>query len=187
MNAAHKWIVFSYKVPTEPSTLRVRVWRTLKALGVIYVQQSVCVAPGTPEVRKKADLLKTSIESNGGEVLLLEVERFSDETEQQLIELFNRQRTMELEEFFGGCHLFLKEMESETAKGNFSYHEVEENEAEFAKLKRWHKKIMKRDFFCCPLTGESKRLLEQCEQKFTEFIQKVYATEGTAEGQIRLD
>ncbi|MFC6227852.1 Chromate resistance protein ChrB [Paenibacillus allorhizosphaerae] len=187
MNADVKWIILSYKVPAEPSTLRVRVWRTLKALGVVYIQQSVCVAPKTPEVAKKIEALKRMIETNSGEALLLEVERFANGTEQELRDLFNKQRTLELEEFLGGCQLFLQEIESETAKGNFSYREVEENEAELAKLQRWHKKIAKRDFFGCPILGESKRRLEQCDQTFNVFMHKVYATEGSAEGKIHLD
>ncbi|WP_313431152.1 hypothetical protein [Siminovitchia terrae] len=42
-----KWIVLSYKVPIEPSTILVRVWENLKALGVTYLQQSVCIGPDT--------------------------------------------------------------------------------------------------------------------------------------------
>ncbi|CAG7647238.1 hypothetical protein PAESOLCIP111_05345 [Paenibacillus solanacearum] len=187
MHADVKWIILSYKVPAEPSTLRVRIWRTLKALGVVYIQQSVCVAPQTQEVAKKIEALQKMITANSGEALLLEVERFADGTEKELRKLFNKQRVAELEEFLGGCRLFLQEIESETSKGNFSYHEVEENEADLAKLKRWHKKIAKRDFFGCPLLGESKRQLEQCELTFDAFMHQVYATEGSAEGKIHLD
>lgn len=187
MNEELTWIIFSYKVPAEPSTLRVRVWRTLRALGVVYIQQSVCVSPGSPEIQKKIEMLKKSIESNDGEALLLEVKQFSDETQKKIIDMFNQQRTKELEELLTGCQHFLREIETETKKGNFSYHEVEENEADLAKLKRWQKKIIKRDFFSSPLREETQLLLEECERRFIDFMNKVYVTEGKAEGMIKLD
>lgn len=187
MNTEHSWIVFSYKVPSEPSTIRVRVWRTLKALGVIYIQQSVCVAPDNAEVRKKIQSIKKLIESSEGEALLLDVNQFATHTEEELLNIFNKQRIAEYEEFLEGCKNFLNEIEKETRKGKFTYHEVEENEAELAKLKRWIKKITKRDFFSCPDLEQAKLKLDECELKFSEFIETVYATEGAVEGKIRKD
>jgi hypothetical protein len=178
----YSWIVFSYKVPNEPSTIRVRVWRTLKALGVVYIQQSVCVAPDTAEVKKEIQSIKKLIETNEGEALFLEVNNFTAETEKQLFELFNKQRIAEYEELLEGCKNFL--IETETRKGKFTYHEVEENEAEFGKLNRWHKKIKKRDFFSCPNSLQAKQLLDECEQKIGVFIESVYASEGNVEGEI---
>ncbi|WP_010492549.1 Chromate resistance protein ChrB [Paenibacillus elgii] len=178
------WIVLSYKVPSEPSTMRVRVWRNLKALGVVYIQQSVCVAPDTSEVRKKIQQIKKSIDSINGETLLLEVVQFSENTEEHIIELFNQQRTKEYEEFLDGCDLFLKEMESETQKQNFTFHEVEENEADLGKLKRWFRKIMKRDFFQSPLEIRAKSQLDLCESKLAQFTDQVYQSEGQKEGEI---
>lgn len=187
MNKGQSWIVLSYKVPSEPSTIRVRVWRTLKALGVVYIQQSVCVAPETAEVKKKIQSLKKLIESSEGEALLLEVSKFTDVTEEELTEIFNKQRIAEYEEFIEGCNNFLHEIETETMKCKFTYHEVEENEAELGKLKRWYKKITKRDFFSCTNSMQAKQKLDECELKFGVFIENVYYTEGKAEGDITKD
>lgn len=180
----HSWFVLSYKVPSEPSTVRVRIWRQLKSLGVVYIQQSVCVAPDTVEIRKKVQQIKKTIESSGGETLLLEATEFSPISEEQLIRLFNQQRTKEYEEFLGGCGLFLNEIANETGKGNFTFHEVEENEADLGKLKRWFRKIMKRDFFQSSLGSRAKSQLELCEAKLAEFTDQVYRSEGQKEGKI---
>lgn len=187
MEKEQGWLIFSYKVPSEPSTLRVRTWRTLKALGVIYIQQSVCVAPETAEVRKKILSIKNQIEANQGETILLEATQLSSQTEEQLHDLFNQQRITEYEEFLGGCKNFLNEIDYESKKGNFSFHEVEENESELAKLKRWFRKIEKRDFFSCPTCDEAKKNLLECEKAFSGFTSKVYETEGHFEGNISFD
>jgi ribosomal protein L30/L7E len=181
------WIIFSYKVPPQPSTLRVRIWRTLKALGVVYIQQSVCVVPDTTEVRKKLNAIIKLIESSEGEALLLEVSKFSPNTVTQLLELFNKQRNAEYEEFLEGCNKFIKEIEYETHKSNFTFYEIEENEADLEKLKRWYKKILKRDFFSAHKGIEAKNTLEICEKLFAEFTDKIYQSEGNFEGNIELE
>lgn len=180
----HSWIVLSYKVPSEPSTVRVGIWRNLKALGVVYIQQSVCVAPDTVEVRKKLLQIKRTIDLNDGEALFLDVVQFAEPTEKQLIQMFNQQRTKEYEEFLDGCESFLKEMETESQKRNYTFHEVEENEADLGKLKRWFRKILKRDFFQSDLATQAKSQLDLCETTLAEFTNEVYRSEGRVEGKI---
>lgn len=181
------WLILSYKVPAEPSTLRVRVWRNLKELGVIYIQQSVCVAPALPEVQKKLEHIKSLIEENSGEALLLVVNQFEQITEKQLIDMLNEKRTLEYTEFLDGCQNFLSEIDMETNRRNYTFHEVEENEADLAKLKRWYRKILRRDFFKSDLMNPSKQKLDQCERILDEFTNKVYQSEGRLEGEISDD
>lgn len=183
----HPWIIFSYKVPSEPSTLRVRIWRNLKEMGVIYIQQSICVAPDNPDTRKKIQQIQKLIEGHNGEALFLEIIKCSESTEDKLVSIFNQQRKAEYEEFFEGCRNFIKEIETETAKEKFTFHEVEENEVELIRLKRWFRKIIKRDFFACPLLDEAKHLLDRCEEMLVEFTNSVYRTEGYSEGKIKSD
>ncbi|OPX84095.1 MAG: hypothetical protein A4E53_03870 [Pelotomaculum sp. PtaB.Bin104] len=178
------WIIFSYRTPTEPSTLRVRAWRTLKALGVVYIQQSVCVAPDTPEVRKRLEQIQKQINDSGGESLLLEVANFAQSTEEYLIDAFNSQRLLEYEEFYAGCNNFLKEIDMEMERENFTFREVEENEADLMKLRKWYRRVMKRDYFITPKLTEAKSKLDLCESVLLEFTNKVYQSEGYSEGQI---
>ena len=107
-------------------------------------------------------------------------------TEDELLALFNKHRTAEYDELLEGCDNFLREIEieNETRKGKFTFHEVEENEAELGKLKRWHKKIAKRDFFHNEKAEAAQVELETCEQYFNAFVETVYATEGRSEGEI---
>ena len=49
----HSYLLLIYQVPTQPSAARVAVWRELKRLGALYLQQSVCVMPLTAAYRGK--------------------------------------------------------------------------------------------------------------------------------------
>ena len=70
------WIIFTYKIPSEPSSARVRVWRNLKTLGVHYLQQSVCILPSKEEIIKKLKKLEVFIHESGGEPLSLKLKDF---------------------------------------------------------------------------------------------------------------
>lgn len=179
-----KWLLLSYRVPADPSTVRVRVWRTLKSLGALYIQQSVCILPHTTDTRKRIDQLRELVVENHGEALLLGVDQFSDMTEKQLIALFNEQREMEYKDFIGACNLFHEEIERETELKKFIFHEVEENEAELLRLKRWHRKVLKRDFFSSAYSTESAQRLNECETVLRRFTEQVYESEGEREGEL---
>jgi hypothetical protein len=153
-------------------------------MGGLYIQQSVCLAPAVPEVQKKLQQIQKLISDSKGESLLLDVNQFSGTSQEELVRMFNKQRTEEYEEFIDGCSLFLREIESETGKGKFTFHEVEENEADLSKLKRWQRKILKRDFFNCPLQTQAINRLHQCENALYHFTNQVYRVEGKAEGEI---
>jgi hypothetical protein len=67
------WLVFIYKVPNEPSARRVYVWRKLKALGAILLQDSAWVLPANPRTREKMQWLAAEIKDmEGGEATLWE-------------------------------------------------------------------------------------------------------------------
>jgi hypothetical protein len=65
------WLLFTYKVPNEPSARRVYVWRKLKGLGAILLHDSVWVLPDTPHTREKLQWLTTEVrDMEGGEAML---------------------------------------------------------------------------------------------------------------------
>lgn len=125
--------------------------------------------------------LKLFIVESGGEVSLLEVEKFSNRSEETIIEEFNQERRLEYQEFIEGTENFLTELEEETKKQNFSFREIEENEVELRRLKNWLVKIKKRDFFQCELQQKALDYFENCNKALEDFTTKVYKLEGIDE------
>jgi len=56
------WLMLIYRVPSEPSRLRTAVWRRLKALGAVYVANSVAVLPESPEAGRALRGLRAGVE-----------------------------------------------------------------------------------------------------------------------------
>lgn len=66
------WLLFVYKVPSEPSARRVYVWRKLKRLGAILLHDAVWVLPATARTRENLQWLAAEINEMTGEAFLWE-------------------------------------------------------------------------------------------------------------------
>lgn len=68
--SARKWLQLVYKVPREPTALRVSIWRKLKQLGAIAQQDAVWVLPATPRTQELLQWLASEIVEMKGEATL---------------------------------------------------------------------------------------------------------------------
>ncbi len=99
----------------------------------------------------------------------------TDQNEQaSFIARFHEARNEEYRELLEQCGEFFKELDKETARENFTFAEVEENEEELSKLRQWYGKIKTRDTFGAPLEAQAGRMLEKCEKALAVFCERVY-------------
>jgi hypothetical protein len=92
------WLIFIYKVPNEPSARRVYVWRKLRALGAILLQDSAWVLPATQVTREKLEWLAAEVgEMRGGEAMLWEG-RLTNGQDADLVHKF----TAQVDEVYSG-------------------------------------------------------------------------------------
>jgi hypothetical protein len=69
------WLLLIYKIPREPAAGRVFVWRKLKQLGAIPLQDAAWVLPGTPKTQELLQWLAAEITELGGDATLLSAEQ----------------------------------------------------------------------------------------------------------------
>ena len=62
-----KWLLLTYKIPRQPTAGRVYVWRKLKQLGAVAVQDAVWALPATPRAQEQFQWLASEIAELGGE------------------------------------------------------------------------------------------------------------------------
>ncbi|HVI41191.1 MAG TPA: Chromate resistance protein ChrB [Anaerovoracaceae bacterium] len=169
-----KWLVISYNLPTEPSRHRVAIWRGLKKIGAVNIQQSMWILPDKDENYSSLQKLSQDIESNDGESLLMESVFFEESHEERVILLFNSMRDEEYLEFVRECDKYLKEIEKEIAKEKFTFSELEEEEAEFEKLLSWYKKIEARDIFHSSCKEEAVETMDKIKDAYENYSEMVY-------------
>lgn len=170
-----RWLVISYNLPTEPSRYRVSVWRALKKLGVVNIQQSMWVLPYAEENYTALRKISEEIEQNGGDALLMDCVFFDEMHEEKVTAALNLVRDEEYGELIDECGKYLKELEKEIRIEKFTFAELEEEEEELDKLISWHGKIAARDVFGAPEGKRAGDLLTQIRQAFDEYSEMVYS------------
>jgi hypothetical protein len=169
----NEWLAINYTLPREPSRVRVSVWRRLKKSGAVSIQQSMWILPSGDENRRSLEEIKLDVVSGGGEAFVIEFSADED-GKKIMVERLNSARDEEYTELLEQCDEFIKEIEKETARENFSFAEIEENEEELEKLKQWHDKIAARDAFGAPLHEKSVAALTGCAEALEGFCDRVY-------------
>lgn len=82
------WLLLSYKIPREPTSGRVSVWRKLRRLGALPVQDAVWVLPLNPRTREHFQWLADEIGELGGEATIWESRPISDGHDETLAQRF---------------------------------------------------------------------------------------------------
>ena len=60
------WLLLHYKLPSQPSALRVYTWRKLKRLGAILLHEAVWILPDQPRTAEQIQWIAAEIEEMGG-------------------------------------------------------------------------------------------------------------------------
>src|SRR3990167_4490618 len=80
-----QWLVLLVALPPHPSSLRVRVWRKLRALGAVALKKSVYILPFTPENVEQFQWLTQEVQKARGEATLMKVDQIETMTRAEKI------------------------------------------------------------------------------------------------------
>ncbi len=175
---ARRWLLLIYRIKAESSGRRTYVWRQLRQLGAVYLQQAAAILPDRPELRAELDRLGQRIRSSGGEASLLQTVSPTPAWEQDLVARFNAARDAEYAEILDSVESFEDEIRRETRKKRFRFAELEEGEADWEKLQRWFARLAERDFFGAPGRAPAEEALARGRSMLEDFTQEVYRAEG---------
>ena len=172
------WLVFIPQLPSSPSSLRVLVWRRMRAAGAAALQQGVWVLPQTPEHERLLRDVLLEAQQQGGSGILLVATPLDADRASEVVERFRADRDQEYLELGVRCRDFLAEIAKETAAGNLTFAALEENEQDLQKLQNWLGKIRARDFFGALQARVAAEGLAACESALSGFTDAIYAREG---------
>jgi uncharacterized protein YdbL (DUF1318 family) len=167
--------VLIYRVPSEPTRLRSTVWRRLKGVGAIYLQNSAAALPADKTSERALRALRNEIGQMGGSAHLLRSSAVVGAAD--LTAEFNAARNEEYREIVDRCDDFLEEIKRETAEEHFTYAELEENDEDLVKLRSWLEKVAARDVLGASGREEASEALGRCEEALSGFAECVYAAE----------
>ncbi len=134
-----------YRLPREPSRHRVAVWRKLKDLGAIYIQDGVVALPEDATTREQLEWLQLRVREAGGEATLWEARPGTVAEEAELVGTFRSSR----EEAYRAIIAEAERLRRKAQMGG-----VDPSE-QLGKLEREFRAERRRDYFRSPLRGEA--------------------------------
>ena len=168
------WLLLTYKVPPEPAAKRVSLWRKLKGMGAIYLQNGVCLLPRTDDHVRRLKMLENDIAEAGGQSVLLETVALDPAQEAKVLARFKAERDDAYEEFIDKCDDFEAEVAKEVTANHYTYAELEENDVDLKKLQGWLAKIRKLDFYGADRATEAEERLQRCAAVLDDYAHKVF-------------
>lgn len=154
------WLILIVSLPPNPSSLRVRVWRKLRALGAVALKNSVYLLPFTQENLEQFQWLTQEIQKDGGEATLLKVDRVENMKPADVIRLFQDARDQDYRQLAERYRKLLGGLERRPTGRTAT-----RRDEELARLAKEVERVREVDFFDAPGYQEVKRLRETIEMR----------------------
>lgn len=86
------WLLLLLSLPPRPSSLRVRAWRRLKALGAVALKSGAYLLPFSGDRYEQFQWLAQEVQKDRGEATLLKVDRVENMKQPEIVRLFHEAR-----------------------------------------------------------------------------------------------
>ena len=90
-----QWVLLCYRLPREPSTPRITVWRNLKRLGVGQLADGLVTLPADARTREQLEWIAERVVESGGEASIWLAQPATLAQEQQVVDAMKAARGSE--------------------------------------------------------------------------------------------
>jgi hypothetical protein len=171
------WIVFVYRLPAQPSRHRVGVWRELRRIGALPIQQSIYILPDDRTNLDALARVASVVEAAEGESYLLRAEAVDEATRSRLEAAQLQAVEEEYQEFLSESSKFRQEIRKEIRIQKFTRAELAEEEHSFERLERWAVELAGTDRYGAPSRSLAELALKECGEALEDFASRVLAAE----------
>ena len=146
-----RWVLLVYRIPREPSRHRVAVWRKLRDLGALYLQDGVAALPEDAVTREQLEWLQLKVREAGGEATLWEARPGTMAEEAELVGDFRASREKTYRAIIAGAERLQRK--AQMGGGETLLEQLGKLEREFRAERR-------RDYFRSPLRLQAAEALK---------------------------
>ena len=145
MVTSENWIMLSYRIPREPSTPRIAVWRRLKALGVAQIGDGLVGLPYDASTKESLEWVANMVEEADGRATIWIATPTMRRYGRDLVSELSGERAAEY-----------RGLIERAAEGDASGRESRSLRAELRRIER-------RDYFPPPERAEARAAVERLE------------------------
>ncbi len=132
--------MLSYRIPREPSTPRIAVWRKLKELGVAQIGDGLVALPADARTVEHLEWVAAAVHEAGGDATVWKAAPTTRRASRDMAEQMSAARTKEYDEILVEISSLAQPVEART----------------IARLRRSWRKIDRRDYFRSALRDEAR-------------------------------
>ena len=153
------------------------MWRELRRVGAVQLGQGSWALPNAPVFAGAIAGVVELIGHHEGDVLALEASASDESTSGRIRRLYDDARLAEWTEFESECGKCLTELAKEIRNKKFTLAELDEEEQNVDRLRRWHRELRTRDLFDS-MPASVQPLLHECIAELKRFTSMVYKAVG---------
>jgi hypothetical protein len=153
------FLLLIVSLPPSPSSLRVRVWRRLRALGAVALKRTVYLLPDTPDNYEQFQWLGQEIQRERGETILLRVDQVENMSRADIVRLFHEARDPEYRQLATRYRKLIQALDRKSAATSARI------DRDAAQLQKDFEKLRELDFFDAPGRAEVERLREAIDMR----------------------
>ena len=172
------WIVLIVKLPAEPSRHRVAVWRELRKVGAVQLGQGCWALPDATAFAGFVERMVGMVGEHTGELLALSASAIDEATAVRIRDMYDEARRAEWAEFESECGKCIVEIDKEIRNEKFTLAELDEEEQNVERLRRWDRELRTRDVFNAVEDTDAQPKLGACTAALERFTSLVYRAVG---------
>jgi hypothetical protein len=153
------FLLLIVSLPPSPSSLRVRVWRRLRALGAVALKRTVYLLPDSPDNYEQFQWLGQEIQRERGETILLRVDQIENVSRADIVRLFHEARDPEYRQLAVRYRKLLQALDRKSAATSARV------DRELSRLQKDFERLRELDFFDAPGRAEVERLREAIDMR----------------------
>jgi hypothetical protein len=142
------WILMNYRVPRDPSTPRIAIWRQLRRLGVALLGDGLVGLPEDARTRERMEWIADQVEAAGGTATLWRARTLSRADEKAIAQQMSQARADEYQSIVDDAE-DVRQMASV------------EHTRQLKRLRRALREVQRRDYFPPPEREIARIAVEQ--------------------------
>jgi len=166
--------VATIKLPASPSRHRVAVWRELRRFGAVSLGGGTWAVPAAPAFADGLQRVAELVAKAEGQMVRFNARTESVADEHLVQAEFNGARSAEWTEFTSECGKFAEEIAKELRIGKLTVAELDEEEHNLDRLRRWSRELHARDIFRVVESADADEALKRCIEVLNRYADDIY-------------
>lgn len=159
-----RWLLLTHQLPSDPSNIRVKVWRKLQAFGAVPIKNSIYVLPNRAESREDFEWLRKEIAQMKGDASVFLADSITDLEDKDIVEAFRRARSQEFEALIKKTTALAQGIKNTLEGGPPGDEAFRRLHRQWSVLRSEWERLHKIDFFEAPNRKKAESAIETAQQ-----------------------